>query len=188
MRACYDAQSAENHHPGHQWSALLPGLARRQGKVAAYRRSRLCLKARGPPRLHSPVLGRPRGVNSDTRRPLGTRRDACGCRRDICICPIKTGFDRSVGGAVWALTAYQKRETRPQQSSDHCATALHRFGCVEAKPRRIQSLCSHKRSTVAALHARAATRAARALLPRYTRARRPWARKKRRMTSPRPST
>ena len=115
MRACYDAQSAENHHPGHQWSALLPGLARRQGKVAAYRRSRLCLKARGPPRLHSPVLGRPRGVNSDTRRPLGTRRDACGCRRDICVCLIKTGFDRSVGGAVWALTAYQTRETPPQR-------------------------------------------------------------------------
>ena len=152
MRACYDAQSAENHHPGHQWSALLPGLARRQGKVAAYRRSRLCLKARGPPRLHSPVLGRPRGVNSDTRRPLGTRRDACGCRRDICVCLIKTGFDRSVGGAVWALTADPEPPlrlgTRPNTSRQ---PALHRCGCVEAKPRRIQSPSLPPQRAVAAL-------------------------------------
>ena len=73
-----------------------------------------CKMTRGPPRLHSPAFSRPRGVNSDTRRPLGTRRNACGCRRDICVCLIKTGFDRSVGGAVWALTAYQLRETPPQ--------------------------------------------------------------------------
>ena len=173
------------------WASLVRSTATARSQERKGRRIQvkpLVSRRERPPRLHSPAFSRLSGVNSDTRRPLGTRRNACGCRRDICICPIKTGFDRSVGGAVWALTAYQKRETRPQQSSDHCATALHRFGCVEAKPRRIQSLCSHKRSTVAALHARAATRAARALLPRYTATRRPWARKKRRMTSPRPST
>ena len=64
-----------------------------------------CMMTRGPPRLHSPAFSRPRGVNRDTRRPLGTRRNACGCRRDIFTSLIKTGFDRSVGGAVWALTA-----------------------------------------------------------------------------------
>ena len=48
----------------------------------------------------------------------------------------------------WPLTAYQTRETPPQQSSDHCATALNRCGCVEAKPRRIQSLCCSRRSTL----------------------------------------
>ena len=110
-----------------------------------------CKMTRGPPRLHSPAFSRPSGVKRDTRRPLGTRRNACGCRRDICICPIKTGFDRSVGGAVWALTAYQTRETPPQKSSDHCATALHRCGCAEAKPRRLQSLCCSRQRAVAAL-------------------------------------
>ena len=193
MRACYDAQSAENHHPGHQWSALLPGLARRQGKVAAYRRSRLCLKARGPPRLHSPVLGRPRGVNSDTRRPLGTRRDACGCRRDICVCLIKTGFDRSVGGAVWALTA----DPCPREAAAGWpANAARQPSIAAAAARRnrgaFRALLPPQRDAVAALtpplrHRNPAARRcccanAAAVAPK------PWARKKRRMTSPRPST
>jgi len=142
---------------------------------------------RGPPRLHSPAFSRPHGGNSDTRRPLGTRRDACGCRRDICVCLIKTGFDRSVGGAVWALTADPEPPlrlgTRPNTSRQ---PALHRCGCVEAKPRRTKA--SAAESSEHCCRATRARRPARALLPRYTRARRPWARKKRRMTSPRPST
>ena len=102
-----------------------------------------CKMTRGPPRLHSPAFSRPSGVNRDTRRPLGTRRDACGCRRDICICLIKTGFDRSVGGAVWALTADPcPRESASSDFSDHRAANPHRCGCVEAKPRQPEPLCS----------------------------------------------
>ena len=111
-----------------------------------------CKMTRGPPRLHSPAFSRPSGVNRDTRRPLRTRRDACGCRRDISICPIKTGFDRSVGGAVWALTADPEPPlrlgTRPNTSRQ---PALHRCGCVEAKPRRIQSPSLPPQRAVAAL-------------------------------------
>ena len=111
------------------------------------------------------------------------------CRRDICVCLLKTGFDRSVGGAVWALTGDPcPREKPPQRLLDYFQRAVHRCGCGEAKPRRIQSPAAPAASTVAALHARAATLAARVLLPRETRARRPWARKKKKMTSPRPST
>ena len=99
-----------------------------------------CKMTRGPPRLHSPAFSRPSGVKRDTRRPLGTRRNACGCRRDICICPIKTGFDRSVGGAVWALTADPCPREPPQRLLlDYSQRAVHRCGCCEAKPRRIQS-------------------------------------------------
>ena len=111
-----------------------------------------CKMTRGPPRLHSPAFSRPSGVNRDTRRPLGTRRNACGCRRDICVCLIKTGFDRSVGGAVWALTADPEPPlrlgTRPNTSRQ---PALHRCGCVEAKPRRIQSPSLPPQRAVAAL-------------------------------------
>ena len=168
MRACYDAQSAENHHPGHQWSALLPGLARRQGKVAAYRRSRLCLKARGPPRLHSPVLGRPRGVNSDTRRPLGTRRDACGCRRDICVCLIKTGFDRSVRRGLGLDSVSNSRDAttvvlRPLRDS------LQSLRLRRGETATHSELSCPRQRALFALHARAATTAASTV--RATRAR-----------------
>ena len=149
-----------------------------------------CKMTRGPPRLHSPAFSRPSGVNRDTRRPLGTRRDACGCRRDICVCLIKTGFDRSVGGAVWALTA----DPCPREAAAILLDYFTQRAFPSLRLRRGetagQSLCCPRSesSTVAALHARASTPQREALLPRYTRARRPWARKKRKMTSPRPST
>ena len=111
-----------------------------------------CKMTRGPPRLHSPAFSRLSGVNSNTKGRLGTRRHACGCRRDICVCLIKTGFDRSVGGAVWALTADPepplRLRTRPNTSRQ---PALHRCGCVEAKPRRIQSPSLPPQRAVAAL-------------------------------------
>ena len=64
-----------------------------------------CKMTRGTPRVHSPAFSRPSGVNRDTRRPLGTRRNTTGPRQTTRIQPVKTGFARSVGGAVWALTA-----------------------------------------------------------------------------------
>ena len=57
----------------------------------------LVLAARGPSRVHSPAFSRPSGVNSDTRRRLRTRRDACGLRQGHLLCLIKTGFARKVG-------------------------------------------------------------------------------------------
>ena len=115
-----------------------------------------CKMTRGPPRLHSPAFSRPSGVNRETRRPLRTRRDACGCRRDICACLIKTGFDRSVGGAVWALTA----DPCPREP----AAATHLTTAQRAPP-------SLRRQTTKPLQEPAAPAAARALLPRDTRAR-----------------
>ncbi len=72
--------------------------------------------------MHSQAFSRPHGGNSDTIRPLRTRRNA-----HLRAAKNKTSIaSKQVLLAVWAaklgaLTAYQTRETSPQQSSDHCA-------------------------------------------------------------------
>ena len=114
-----------------------------------------CKMTRGPPRLHSPAFSRPSGVNRDTRRPLGTRRNACGRRRDICVCLIKTGFDRSVGGAVWALTA-DPLSTRRAAASLSIARLRRSIAAAASRRNRDapKPLLQRAASTVAALHAR----------------------------------
>ena len=114
-----------------------------------------CKMTRGPPRLHSPAFSRANDVNRDTRRPLGTRRNACGRRRDICVCLIKTGFDRSVGGAVWALTA-DPLSTRRAAASLSIARLRRSIAAAASRRNRDapKPLLQRAASTVAALHAR----------------------------------
>ena len=119
----------------------------------------MCLRRARAPRLHSPAQSRPNRGNSDTRRPLGTRRNTAGPWQATRIQPVKTGFARSVGGAVWALTADPcSREAQPQRLLDYSTPTVHRCG-VRRRNRSTQSP--------------SAAQAARALLPRRTRARRP---------------
>ena len=158
-------------------------------------------------RLHSPVLSRPRGVNSDTRRPLGTRRNACGYRRDISICLIKTGFDQCGRRGLGLDSVSNSRDAAAASPPTTAQPSIAAAPDDETAAAPRASAAPSSESTVAALHARAAScqslrrqttkpqhpepstaRGSDALLPRETAPRRPWARKKKKMTSPRPST
>ena len=90
----------------------------------------------GPPRLHSPAFRRPSGVNSDTRRPLGTRRNAHLARGQTRKLTIKTGFARKVG-----------RESR----------GIERGSSLALGPVLIQTLRNNARSSLRAWRSETAT-------------------------------
>jgi hypothetical protein len=127
-----------NHHMRQHWSARLPGLARRQGKVAAYGCSRLCFVARGPPRVHSPAFSRPSGVNRDTKGPLGTRGNTTGPRQTTRIRPVKTGFAlHRFGGAGEAADCLSTATHRHRGLRTLRDQAIHR--CGASRRNRISS-------------------------------------------------
>ena len=148
----------ENHHTTHHWSALLPRLAQRKRKVAAYVKPLVSRRARSVACALSGVQSaewREQGHKTTSRNP----QERLWLPQGHLLCLIKTGFDRSVGGAVWALTADPcSREAQPQRLLDYSTPTVHRCG-VRRRNRSTQSP--------------SAAQAARALLPRRTRARRP---------------
>ena len=120
---------AVNRTHSHAWSAglrntisgimgpaLLPGLARRQGKVAPDRSSRLCRDALGPSRLQSPGVQSAesceRGHKTTSRDPQEDYWTVTGDTDSAC----QNRFCSHVGGQVLGIDCVSNAAHAPQRA------------------------------------------------------------------------
>ncbi len=199
-----------NRDLGHHWSALLPRFARLQRKVAPYGRVKPLASRRA--RCAAFALSGVQSAESCEQGHKTTSPDTqerSFARGQTRIAHHQNRFWQFGADADGALSAYPAPRLG-QYSSKHCENNVdHRCGRGEAKPRRISTpsapthsehcCCERRRCDSSTISQRgliaaapadetAASRAPAAQAARALLTRRPWARKKKRMTSPRPST
>ena len=145
-----DQHAQADTSPRFRKTPYAPALVRSTARARLWQRNGRCIRVklackmtRGPPRLHSPAFSRPHRVNSDTRRPLGARRNAHlrAARQESS--PSKQVLLAKWGVKVGALSA-DLASRLGKYSSKHCETTLdHRCGRGDAKPRlRASAVCN----------------------------------------------
>ena len=182
------------------WSALLPRLAQRKRKVAAYVKPLVSRRARSVACALSGVQSaewREQGHKTTSRGP----QERSFARGQTRIAHHQNRFWQFGADADGALSAYPAPRLG-QYSSKHCENNVdHRCGRGEAKPRRISTpsapthsehcCCERRRAAIPRpFHSEASiaaapadeTAASRALCCPGSERRRPWARKKRKRT------